>query len=81
MALVKEIGIRAVFNFVAGNPPMALIVGRILLMVLSALTAPFNVQTTLYLRESGQNLVILGVFLQILYLTSSSQRRRRGVIW
>ncbi|MEM2087942.1 MAG: hypothetical protein QXF52_04625 [Thermoproteota archaeon] len=60
--------VSAIFEFVAENPPMALIMGGILLIVLSILTAPFDPSTTDFLRNISLILIALGFLLQVIYL-------------
>jgi len=60
--------ISAVFEFIAENPPTAMIVGGILLVLISILTAPFDVSTTEFLRNLAIWLIAGGFILQILWL-------------
>lgn len=60
--------VEAVFEFVADNPPMAMIVGGILLIVLSIFTEVVNMSTTEFLRTIGLLLIGLGFILQVLWL-------------
>lgn len=55
--------VSAIFEFVAENPPMAFIMGEILLIVLSILTAPFDPSTTGFLRNISLILIALGFLL------------------
>jgi hypothetical protein len=50
--------IEAIFQFVADNPPAALIVGGLLLIVLSVFTAPIDSDTTGFLRGIAILLVV-----------------------
>jgi len=58
----------AVFEFFAGNPPSIAIAGGILLLLMSAATAPLDASTTDTLRSGGFLLIILGFILQVLWL-------------
>jgi hypothetical protein len=60
--------IEAIFQFVADNPPSAMIIGGILLIVLSVFTAPVDSNTTGFLRGIALLLVGLGFLLQVLWL-------------
>jgi len=60
--------ISAIFEFVAENPPMAMIVGGILLVVLSILTAYVDPGTTEFLRNLAIWLIAGGFVLQVLWL-------------
>ena len=60
--------IEAIFQFVADNPPAAMIVGGVLLIVLSVLTAVVDPTTTEFLRNIGLWLIGLGFLLQVLWL-------------
>jgi hypothetical protein len=60
--------IEAIFEFVADNPPMGMIAGGILLIVLSVLTVLFDPNTTGFLRTVGLSLIGLGFILQVLWL-------------
>lgn len=60
--------VEAIFEFVADNPPAAMIVGGILLIVLSVLTGSFDAGTTDFLRTVGMWLIVGGFLLQVLWL-------------
>jgi hypothetical protein len=60
--------VRAIFEFVAENPPTAMIAGGILLIVLSVFTGPVDVETTEFLRNVALVLIGLGFILQVLWL-------------
>ena len=60
--------IEAIFEFVADNPPTAMIVGGVLLIVLSLLTAVVDPSTTEFLRNVGLWLIGGGFLLQVLWL-------------
>lgn len=60
--------IETIFEFVAENPPTAMIVGGILFVLISIATAPFDPETTTFLRELAIWLIIGGVLLQVLWL-------------
>jgi len=60
----------AIFEFLAENPPTALIVGGILMLLLSAITITLDPSTTKFLRDTGWALISLGVILNILWLFS-----------
>jgi len=62
------VDISAIFEFIADNPPMALIVGAILMVTLSVLTAPFDPATTEFLRNMSIWLFIGGGLLNVLWL-------------
>lgn len=60
--------VSALFEFVADNPPTALIAGGILLIVLSIVTGTVDVSTTEFLRNIALLLIGMGFFLQVLWL-------------
>jgi len=60
--------VEAIFEFVADNPPMGLIAGGILLIVLSIFTGLVDINTTEFLRTVGLLLIGLGFILQVLWL-------------
>jgi hypothetical protein len=60
--------LEAIFQFVADNPPSAMIIGGILLIVLSVFTAQVDPSTTGSLRSIAVLLVGLGFLLQVLWL-------------
>jgi hypothetical protein len=60
--------ISAVFEFIAENPPMAMIVGGILLALLSVLTGPIDPNSTGFLRNLAVWLIAGGFVLQVLWL-------------
>jgi hypothetical protein len=61
-------GISAVFEFIADNPPMAMIAGGILLALFSIATTPFDATTTTFLRNLAVWLIAGGFILQVLWL-------------
>lgn len=65
---VIKMDIEAIFQFVAENPPTALIVGGILFITLSVLTITIDPSTTEFLRTAGSWSIGLGVLLQALWL-------------
>jgi hypothetical protein len=67
--------VSAIFEFIVRNPSMALIVGGILMIVFSILTAPFDPLTTNFLRNTSLILIVLGVMLQITYLLLKYQHK------
>lgn len=60
--------VQAIFEFVGSNPPTALIIGGILMLVLSAITEQIEPATAQFLRSTGWALIILGVGLHMLWL-------------
>lgn len=60
--------ISAIFEFIAENPPTAMIVGGILLVIISIVTASFDPDTTSFLRNLAIWLIGGGFILQILWL-------------
>lgn len=60
--------IEAIFEFVADNPPAAMIVGGLLLIVLSVVTTAVDPATTDFLRTIALWLIGLGFLLQVLWL-------------
>jgi len=60
--------VSSVFEFIAENPPTALIVGGVLLIVLSIFTAPIDPNTTEFLRNTAPWLIGGGFALQVLWL-------------
>jgi hypothetical protein len=66
--------ISVIFEFIAENPPMAMIVGGILLALFSVATAYVDPSTTDFLRNLAVWLIAGGFVLQVLWLVL---RRRR----
>ncbi|MEM3698096.1 MAG: hypothetical protein QXQ94_11510 [Candidatus Bathyarchaeia archaeon] len=60
--------IETFFEFFAENPPTAMIVGGILFVLLSILTAPFDSGTTEFLRNLAIWMIVGGAILQLLWL-------------
>jgi len=60
--------IETIFEFVAENPPTAMIVGGILFVIISVFTAPLDPNTTEFLRNLAIWMIIGGVLLQVLWL-------------
>jgi hypothetical protein len=59
---------QAIFQFIADNPPAAMIVGGILLIVMSVITGTIDTGTTDFLRNTGVWLIAGGFLLQVLWL-------------
>lgn len=57
-----------IFKFVARNPPMAMIMGGILLVLISTITPMIDQGTTEYLRNMATWLIIGGGIFQVLWL-------------
>ena len=62
------VDIKAIFNFIAKNPPSILILGGILFILLGALMIPINHEGSMILLGWAPWLIGLGVLLQILWL-------------
>ena len=60
--------IETIFEFVAENPPTAMIVGGILFVLVSIFTAQFDPSTTEFLRNLAIWMIIGGGILQVLWL-------------
>lgn len=60
--------ISVLFKFIAKNPPMALILGGILFILVSVITPGIDQATTVYLRDMATWLFIGGVLLQVFWL-------------
>ena len=71
---MEYLDIEAMFEFVADNPPMAMIVGGIFLILVSVLVAPFDPDTTGFLRNISLWLIGLGFILQVLWLILTNRR-------
>jgi hypothetical protein len=65
--------IKAIFNFAAKDPIMALIVGGILIAVLSVLVTPINPEIAKALLSLGTFLAIFGGLLYIVKLFIQSK--------
>jgi len=65
--------VSAIFEFVAENPPSALIMGGFLLIVLSVFTTPFDPSTTNSLRNIGVWCIAGGFVLQVIWLLTKSR--------
>jgi len=66
--------VSAIFEFIAENPPTAMIVGGVLLIALSIFTAPFDIGTTEFLRNVALWLIGGGFILQIIWLILHESR-------
>ena len=60
--------VEAVFEFIAENPPTALIVGGILMLILSVILSPLDPSITSFLIRTGWGLIILGVVIHLIWL-------------
>lgn len=66
--------VSAIFEFIAENPPTAMIAGGVLLIVLSIFTAPFETNTTEFLRSIALWLIGGGFILQVIWLIFHESR-------
>ncbi len=60
--------VEVVFEFIAENPPTALIAGGILFLVLSVFTSPFDPSSTEFLRGYAPWMIGGGFILQVIWL-------------
>jgi len=60
--------IETIFEFVAENPPTAMVVGGILFVLISIVTASIDPGTTEFLRNLAIWMIIGGAILQVLWL-------------
>lgn len=65
---------KVIFNFIIKNPPMALIAGGILLLIMGAMMIPINSAGGWVLINYAPWLIGLGVILQIIYMVLKAWR-------
>jgi len=58
----------ALFELIGDNPPTALIIGGIFMLVLSSFTGLVDPSATTFLRQSGWDLIFLGILLNVGWL-------------